>query len=762
MSSGGGLIGALRVTLGLDSANFEAGTKRARGIAKRDIGEIQRLANSAKLALGGIMSVATATAFAAASKRALDYAGGLGELAKQAGISAKALQEQAAIGVDVGLTMDDLAAANARLSKTIGAAQDGNKKAAETFRQLQLDITGLTAESAMPKLIAAFERIKSPTDQARIASELFGRTAGARLLPMLNMTAKGFEEARQGAHELGLVLSDEAIESADAASDSLAQLAKVVEVNLAAAMVGGGDSVSAMAGELAKMVAALPGHIANIRNFAFASAEALRSIGPFGEFVANQARKAASVGLDNKAFAKEMRRVKEAIEKNPNDAELVAYGDYLVGQIGSRRKGASPVTVQPQGEDLIPRTNRGGNPKKGSRDRSADYLERFLNEMAGLADEQLRLQIEQTTSLDERAQLEARRIKTERDAYDFQVASRVKSGELTAAQGEELKLAHEKIAAAQQAIMFDRIGAEKLEEAARLRDAEFDIRQQQLDADLDMARSQDERRRVELRLLDLDYERERAAVEQVKAMYELNQATFAEVEAAERRLEAMEAQRDQRTSAINRRTMGPLESWVDQSKRSAAELKEAYEQVRVDALNNGLDMASRNVLKLKGAAGDLFNQLISDVIRLNMQQALTGGGGGILGSIGKLLGLANGDSGVSDMAASMSGMFQHGLRLPGMATGGSFMIGGRPGVDNQVLAIDGIPRARVSGTERIDVVPANDRGGSGGAPIVFDLRGAVMTQDLLAQMNAIAAARSAQVVGIAGRSMARRNNRKTG
>ena len=58
-------------------------------------------------------------------------------------------------------------------------------------------------------------------------------------------------------------------------------------------------------------------------------------------------------------------------------------------------------------------------------------------------------------------------------------------------------------------------------------------------------------------------------------------------------------------------------------------------------------------------------------------------------------------------------------------------------MDKNILSINGVPTARVSANERIRVEP-NSANDNGGAPMYFDLRGAVMTQDLLAQMNAMA------------------------
>jgi hypothetical protein len=78
---------------------------------------------------------------------------------------------------------------------------------------------------------------------------------------------------------------------------------------------------------------------------------------------------------------------------------------------------------------------------------------------------------------------------------------------------------------------------------------------------------------------------------------------------------------------------------------------------------------------------------------------------------------------------------------PGFASGGSFTIRGRSGTDKNLLSLNGLPLARVGNMERISV--ANDDGAGFAGPNVthqhFDLRGAVMTEDLLRQMDEKAA-----------------------
>jgi hypothetical protein len=68
--------------------------------------------------------------------------------------------------------------------------------------------------------------------------------------------------------------------------------------------------------------------------------------------------------------------------------------------------------------------------------------------------------------------------------------------------------------------------------------------------------------------------------------------------------------------------------------------------------------------------------------------------------------------------------------FPGFAQGGSFQVGGRSGVDKNLVAF------RATKGERVDITKPGQSFGA--RRLVFDLRGAVMTQDLLRQMESMA------------------------
>ena len=80
------VIGNLKVQLGLNSAGFNSGFKSAERQAATSSANIQR-SMKAVVASAAAMGVGLSVgAFASLAKEALDYAGGLGELAMQTGL----------------------------------------------------------------------------------------------------------------------------------------------------------------------------------------------------------------------------------------------------------------------------------------------------------------------------------------------------------------------------------------------------------------------------------------------------------------------------------------------------------------------------------------------------------------------------------------------------------------------------------------------------------------------------------------------------
>ena len=225
-------------------------------------------------------------------------------------------------------------------------------------------------------------------------------------------------------------------------------------------------------------------------------------------------------------------------------------------------------------------------------------------------------------------------------------------------------------------------------EAVRMRAAEdarraaLDIAQASMSDDQDILRAQSglaetrqERRAIELRLLDIAYDQERADLDGILASTD---ATAAQKQIAQQRLRILDQLKGYDAERIEQGTESPLDRRRREARQTAANMGDAVEDIELEALDrltDGLADASVEFLKLGGVAGDVLNSIINDFVRLAAQQAIfgsAGSGGGLLGSIGGLLGIGGGGP-----ATLLGGTPYGGARATGgpVSAGKTYLVG---------------------------------------------------------------------------------------
>ena len=121
-----------------------------------------------------------------------------------------------------------------------------------------------------------------------------------------------------------------------------------------------------------------------------------------------------------------------------------------------------------------------------------------------------------------------------------------------------------------------------------------------------------------------------------------DQATDAQKEIARLKLEQLQAERGAQAAQATRQTAGPLESYINDARKTSAGMNEALQGVAVnglDALNDGLTDAIMNSENLGDVFKNVAKSIIVDLIRIAVQQLIVnslmsafGGGGGSVGS----------------------------------------------------------------------------------------------------------------------------------
>ncbi|MDB5733219.1 MAG: hypothetical protein JWQ03_3114 [Variovorax sp.] len=134
------------------------------------------------------------------------------------------------------------------------------------------------------------------------------------------------------------------------------------------------------------------------------------------------------------------------------------------------------------------------------------------------------------------------------------------------------------------------------------------------------------------------------------------------------------------------------------------------------ALDGDFKSYFKNWLRDRTAKGmeEALNSLSDLIARLFSKVNLGGGGiGGALGSVLGALGIGGrGDAtlGSSNPLADFKSIDPW-AKTPGFARGGEFKVGGRSGIDQNMMAM------RLTKGENVKITPANDRGGGGYAPV---------------------------------------------
>lgn len=184
--------------------------------ASRGIGKLSGL-------LAGGFSVA---AFVAATKHSLDFADSIADASENTAFSVRKLQELRFAADQSGIAINTLDGALARFTKRLGLARAGTGAAAETYRQLGIDLKQ-TNEQVFEQVVATLGAMEDDTNRAALATRLFGDDA-QRMGVLLRDGNEGLKAYADQAERLGLILSDELVAGASDANDKLAVMKQVV------------------------------------------------------------------------------------------------------------------------------------------------------------------------------------------------------------------------------------------------------------------------------------------------------------------------------------------------------------------------------------------------------------------------------------------------------------------------------------------------------------------------------------------------------
>lgn len=196
-------------------------TKQARDSKKAMEGLVEGAQEFGKKLVIG--AAAAATAMSGIVLKFTDSASEISDASKRVGMSAEEYQKWTYAAKQSGLEMDKLEGLMKKQQTVFANATAGNKAAGQAYKDLGIDIKGLTAGDAFNKAIDALASMEDETKRNELANKLFGKSY-ADLAPLLQEGTAGIEALKNQAVEVGAVMSNDTVAAGDKFGDTLDRL----------------------------------------------------------------------------------------------------------------------------------------------------------------------------------------------------------------------------------------------------------------------------------------------------------------------------------------------------------------------------------------------------------------------------------------------------------------------------------------------------------------------------------------------------------
>ena len=164
----------------------------------------------------GTAALGAGTALTSAASGVASYGDNIDKMSQKMNMTAEAYQEWDAVMQHSGTSMESMKAS----MKTLANAAETNNKAFKEIGITEKDLQTLNQQELFEKTIAGLQNMTDDTQRTYIAGKLLGKGA-TELGALLNTSAADTQAMRDRVHELGGVMSNEAVKNAAAFQDSL-------------------------------------------------------------------------------------------------------------------------------------------------------------------------------------------------------------------------------------------------------------------------------------------------------------------------------------------------------------------------------------------------------------------------------------------------------------------------------------------------------------------------------------------------------------
>lgn len=593
---------------------------------------ITRVGAAASVARGFIggfvaaVGVGLATKLADVAVNSLKATAAIKDVAKQTGLTTTELQEYRGIAGDVGLTTEQMDSAFVQFNDTVGKAAAGAARESKLFNLLGISLkdaggNAKTSGALFGEFVDKMGQVGNEAQRAAALSMVFGETLGPKMAQLIGVGTTKINELREAIADTGMVLSEDEIQKADETARKLEQVKNVLNAKIASTVVDNAEAISTLANALAAVASAAI-------TAAGAMATFFSELGKGGKFdisgwggpsLAGNAKDGRTRGMMVKpGQAVPMRSVKGKYY-DPTDFSL---RDFPKG--GGKGGIDLSSLLAPKG-----RTGR----KSGAGRKAPDNI--FEREELQAQQERLRLLRDSTASLEERNRIDHELIGLALSERKEQIDKQQADGKLTKAQAAQLKAAEDERAQMEREAADRQLRMDQIEQRTQVASELMQAEQAALDVQHRLARTQDDKTRIEASLLQLKQREELLELDKQIALAQEAEDTKRIAELTELRRRALEKQGAE-SKAFTQEHLRGIEKFRNDLPKTVKEINEAIEDIRFDLFTERLQQAAQFARDVGDAFGnaaarianfenplDVVKGLLQDLSRTLTEQFIT-------------------------------------------------------------------------------------------------------------------------------------------
>lgn len=535
-------------------------------------------------------------------KATVDATAAINDQAQAVGLTSREFQEYRGIAKDVGMTTEDMDSAFKTLASNIDDARLGKVGPfSKLIAKLGVDIKDAGGKvrptsAIFDELIDKLGRVGDEAQRRGAQAIAFGE-AGATMGKLVEQGSEGIDTLRKAVEDTGMVLSDEQIQKADETAKKLEQVKEVLRAKIATAVVENAEAISTLADA-----------------FAYLATKAIEGTSAYIKGIENIKRNGFPIGFGL------LGHIGGSGEPDPN-----APGRTITVKLPA----ATPAP-KPKGPNislaglLSPKGARGRRPVENQFERE-ELREREAH---------LRLLRDRTGNLHEQNDIDRQLIDIDLQQRIEQLRQLVDRKALTKGQAKKIEGEARENADLQKEAADRKMREGLIEQSYRNAQEALQLEQAGLEIDLELARTDEQRKRVELAILDSKQQQARAEIEK-----EIELAKEAKDEqrigALTEELATLRANQLKEVKAFGISHLTGLAKFKNDLPQTVDEINEQIEKIRFDLFTERLQRAAQMAEDVGDAFGraagalarfenplDVLKGLISDLAQTFTQNVI--------------------------------------------------------------------------------------------------------------------------------------------